>query len=399
MKIQDCIYFDHQASTPLFEEVFQEIEPFLKDACANPHSSEHALGWKSHEAVEKAATLTGQLIGADSDEIIFTSGATESNNLALMGLAKKAAISKSPRNRIIISAIEHKCVLRIGDVLKEQLGFKVDILPVDSEGQISIQDLDALMDEDVLAVSVMAVNNEIGSVQDIKAISGIAHQYGALFHCDAAQAPCAIDMQSITDHIDLISLSAHKMYGPKGIGALYVRHDLQDVIEPIIYGGGQQNGLRSGTLPTPLCVGMGAAAEILSSRQGHKLREELAEKTRLFYNRLVEFGCLITLNGPSLENRHPGNLNIRFEGFQAQDILAVVQPHLAASSGSACTSGITEPSHVLRAIGLDRNQAEESIRFSLGFQTSDEDITQAVELIEAAVSKLSPLTHRPSSAV
>ena len=368
-----------------------EISPYSRELCANPHSTDHALGWESLRAVERANQQIGRLIGADADEIIFTSGATESNNLALLGLAKGALIKGRKRKKIIVSSIEHKCVLAIGRVLEEQFDFQVEILPADSNGMVSLSSLESALGDDVLAVSIMAVNNEIGSIQDIKGISEMIRPSGAIFHCDAAQAPLAMEMQSFAQDVDLLSLSGHKMYAPKGIGALYIRRDLQNDVEPLIYGGGQQNGLRSGTMPTPLCVGMGAAAEFLGSEQAGNMRKQLRTCRNRFVEKLSHLPWSITLNGPPLESRHPGNANLGFNGFIAHDILSVLQPHLAASTGSACTSGITEPSHVLKAIGLTHDQAEASIRFSLGFDTSDNDIDQAIALIDGALNKLSKI--------
>lgn len=389
MELLEPLYFDHQATTPVSEHVLLEMNPYFRDSYANPHSTDHALGWKSLRAVESSTQQIARLIGADADEIIFTSGATESNNLALLGLAKAALKKNSKRKRIAVSSIEHKCILAIGRVLEEQLGFQIETLNVDSSGRVSIPDLEKAQGDDLLAVSIMAVNNEIGTIQDIKSISKIIRQSGAIFHCDAAQAPLAMNMQHIADDVDMLSLSGHKMYAPKGIGALYIRRDLQDDIEPLMYGGGQQNGLRPGTIPTPLCVGMGAAAELLNSDQTNSMREQLRLRRNNFIERLSKLDWPITLNGPPLEQRHPGNINIGFVGFSAHDVLNVLQPHLAASTGSACSSGIPEPSHVLKAIGLTTEEVESSIRFSLGFETSDKNIAEAVKVIDGALNKLS----------
>ena len=391
MKISNTLYFDHQATTPLLVE---ENSKSLTNSfelgvlVANPHSSDHVLGWESFREVELASDRIAQLIGADPDEIIFTSGATESNNLALLGLAKAVLRRGDQRKKIIVSAIEHKCVLEIGRVLETQYGFELDVLPVDRNGLVSLKGLEQSLKDDVLLVSIMTVNNEIGTIQDIKGISKLVRSSGAIFHSDAAQAPLALDIQDMAQHIDLISLSGHKMYGPKGIGVLYIRRDLQDQIEPIIYGGGQQNGLRSGTVPTPLCVSMGAAAEFLTSVDATNLRVEMGIRRNRFVELLDQLNWSITLNGPPIDSRHPGNANIRFTDFDAHEILGVLQPHLAASTGSACTSGITEPSHVLKAIGLTTDEAEASIRFSLGLGTTDQDVEEAVTLIDKALHKL-----------
>ena len=388
MRISKTIYLDHQATTPVEQRVSVHMLPYFRESFGNPHSADHILGWKSSQAVEQTATQIAGLIGADPDEIIFTSGATEANNMALLGLARRIRPGNK-RRRFILSEIEHKCVLAAGRVISDQLGFPVEHLPVDKKGRVFLASLEDTLDDDVLAVSVMAVNNEIGTIQDIQKISELTKKAGAIFHCDAAQAPISMDLRGIADHVDLLSLSAHKMYGPKGIGALYIRRELQARLEPLIYGGGQQNGLRSGTVPTALCVGMGAAADLLSSDEAMQKRSLLRQRRDRFLEKLAGLPWSIRLNGPTVESRHPANANVCFEGFFAQDILQVLQPHLAASTGSACTSGIPEPSHVLKAIGLSPEDAEASIRFSLGFDTTDTDIDDAVNLIDNALGKLS----------
>ena len=386
MKINNILYFDHQATTPVDERVFAEMVPYFSRSFGNPHSMDHCLGWEAAKAVESAAARVGKLIGADADEIIFTSGATESNNLALLGLAKRAKGGK--RRRVLVSAIEHKSVLAVSHVLQEHLGFEVTYLPVDHVGHIDTSLLQSMLMDDALVVSIMAVNNEIGTIQEIEEISSIIRNSGALFHCDAAQAPCAIDLGGFYDLVDFLSLSAHKMYGPKGIGALFIHRSLQGQIEPIIYGGGQQHQIRSGTVPVPLCVGMGAAAALLCSVEAHQEREALKKRRDHFIRNLMNLPWPISLNGPDGLHRHPGNANICFSGFVAHDILNVLQPILAASTGSACTSGIPEPSHVLNAIGLNIDAAESSIRFSLGRKTTDQDIEEATQLISEALSRL-----------
>ena len=386
MKMGKIIYLDHQATTPVDTRVLAAMNPYFVESFGNPHSSDHSLGWESANAVEKAAASVARLVGADADEIILTSGATESNNLALLGLGRRAAEGR--RRRILVSAIEHKCVLAAARVLQEQLGFTVELLPVDSEGFVKVAALEEALDADVLAVSVMAVNNEIGTIQDIGRISELVRSHGAVFHCDAAQAPLAMNMETMASQTDMLSLSAHKMYGPKGIGVIYIARELQGQIEPLIYGGGQQNGLRSGTVPVPLCVGMGAAADIFAAADAEEKRAQLYRRRNTFIEMLNRLPWPIALNGPQGQARHPGNANIRFADFSAYDILSALHPHLAASTGSACTSGIPEPSHVLRAIGLGGDEAESSIRFSLGFGTTNADLEEAVRLITEALARL-----------
>ena len=227
----------------------------------------------------------------------------------------------------------------------------------------------------------MLVNNEVGTIQDIPRIAEIVNSRGVLLHCDAAQGACALDMSRLADHADLISLSGHKIYGPQGIGALYIRRDLQTRVEPIIYGGGQQSDLRSGTVPVPLCVGMAAAAEILQTDEGATERKRVAGQRDTFVDLLQASAYPVSINGPTSDRRHSGNANLRFEGFVAQEILGALQPHLAASTGSACTSGIPESSHVLRALGLTPAQSDASIRFSFGRFTTDEEIDRAAHLV------------------
>ena len=363
------------------------MAPYYGDSFGNPHSSDHSFGWESARAIEKATARVARLIGADPDEITFTSGATESNNMALLGLGRRAAGGN--RRRILVSAIEHKCVLASARVLEEQYEFTIEQIPVDRQGCVELSALDNMLGEDVLAVSVMAVNNEVGTIQDIGKISDYVRRHGAIFHCDAAQAPLAMPIVSLATHTDILSLSGHKMYGPKGVGVIFIARALQDQIEPLIYGGGQQNGLRSGTLPVPLCVGMGAAAELLTSKDAKEKRGELRRRRDAFVHRLRALSWPVSLIGPEGEARHPSNASICFLGFSAHEILGALQPRLAASTGSACTSGIPESSHVLRATGLDRDDAEACARFSLGFDTTDEDVEQAVGLIEEVLAKLS----------
>ena len=385
MKIGSTLYFDHQATTPTDERVLAAMRPYYDERFGNPHSADHALGWEAARATEAAASKIAMMLGADADEIVFTSGATESNNLALIGAAYAA--KNGSRDRILVSATEHKSILALTRFLREQLDYKIEILPANWEGKVDVEYFKKKIDDDVLIVSTIYVNNEIGSI--INEIGDICRSNGVLFHCDGAQSPIALDLKDIATSVDLFSLSGHKMYGPKGIGALFAHRDIQDRITPIIHGGGQQGQLRSGTLPTPLCVGMGAAADIISNGSMEDERLELRSLRDLFVRSLQQLNWPIFLNGPSLADRHPGNANIRFEGFSAHDILDALQPKLAASTGSACTTGIPEPSHVLTAIGLSQDQAEASVRFSIGRQTQEEHVDEAVALIKTVLERLS----------
>lgn len=387
MKMDGTIYLDHQATTPLDSEVLEAMMPYLGASFGNPHSADHAVGWRAAGAVDRAAEQIATLIGANSEEVIFTSGATEANNLALFGVAKRADIRK--RSRVLLGATEHKCVLEIGRIMERDLGFRVSHIPVDSIGRIDQERLDAELGDDVLLVSVMAVNNEIGTIQSLAEIGRKTSKYGCILHCDAAQAPCAIDMSELGQHVDMMSLSGHKIYGPMGIGALYVRRELQSKVEPILFGGGQQNGLRSGTLPTALCVGLGHASARLTGYEALTDRAVLARRRSRLLDLLLKMPYAMKINGPSdMKDRHPGNVNLCIEGVVAEDLLMRVQPKLAASTGSACTSGIAEPSHVLRSIGLSDQCATSSIRLSLGRHTTDNDVDEAVSVIHEALDRI-----------
>ena len=379
------IYADYQATTPLDPRVFETMKPYWRDSFGNPHASDHIIGWRAAEAVDDAALSVAALVGADPDEIIFTSGATEANNLALFGLARRAS---ERRRRILVSAIEHKCVLSAARELQRHEGFTVGTIPVDDRGSVDLNALDDQLDDTVLAVSVMAVNNEVGTIQDIPRIAAMLDRHGIVFHCDAAQAPCAVDVSDLVTHADIISLSAHKAYGPQGIGALYIRRELQDSIEPLIFGGGQQRGLRSGTVATPLCIGMAAAFQIIRLPEGAEERQRVRRQRDEFVSLLRGGRFPVSVNGPDGDRRHPGNANLCFDGFNAPDILSSLQPYLAASTGAACTSGMPEPSHVLRALGHSVAHSDGSIRFSFGRFTTDDDITEAARLVTGSLERL-----------
>lgn len=381
------IYADYQATTPVDPRVLDRMMPYWGESFGNPHSSDHIIGWRAAEAVRESQESVAGLIGADPDEIVFMSGATEANNLALFGLARRAP---EGRRRILVSAIEHKCVLAAARALEAQEGFVLETIPVDDEGFADLEALQGMLDETVLLASIMAVNNEVGTIQDVPHISGLLRERGVLFHCDAAQAPCAMDMAGFAAHADMISLSGHKAYGPQGIGALYIRREVQRWLEPIIHGGGQQDGLRSGTVPVPLCVGMAAGMDLLRT-EGAEERKRVARQRDAFVSLVSSRSGSVVLNGPAGSARHPGNANFRFEGVPAQDILGTLQPRLAASTGAACTSNIPEPSHVLREMGLSSEQAESSIRFSFGRNTTDAEVQEAAVLVAWAVDSLACL--------
>jgi cysteine desulfurase len=385
MKIGNTIYLDYQATTPVDPRVLDSMTPHFLSQFANPHSSEHILGWQAAESVDIARAKVAELIGSDSDEIIFTSGATESNNLALFGLVGRR---QGNRNKLLLSPIEHKSILAVARELHKKHGIECVPIPINREGLVDIDFIADNTNDSVLAISIMAVNNEIGTIQPLEDIGALAREHGVLFHCDAAQAPCALDIDVFHMNIDLLSLSAHKIYGPKGIGVLYVKREHANKIEPQIFGGGQQNNIRSGTLPVPLCVGFGKASElILADKATNELKRIAAMRDR-FVDHLTNPNGQVYSNGPKNSIRHPGNSNLRFEGFTAYDILSTLQPKVAASSGSACTSGTTEPSYVLRSIGLTDDEASSSIRFSFGRFTSDENVDEALEHINETLFRL-----------
>ncbi|MET4386672.1 cysteine desulfurase [Bradyrhizobium sp. F1.4.3] len=376
------VYLDNMASTPVDQRVVDAMAPFWSESFGNPHSVEHAFGWRADEAVERAAASVARLIGAEADEIVFTAGATEANNLAILGLAHRAPAA---RRRMLVSSIEHKSALAAARAAADRYGTIVETIPVDHEGRIDLDRLAGTISDDVICVVAMAVNNEIGTVQDIAAVAAICAASDVYLVCDAVQAPMAVDLDVERCGIPLLVLSAHKIYGPKGIGALYVRRDVRNSIEPQIYGGGQQRGLRAGTLPTPLCVGFGTAAALLRTQEAVSERAVIASLRDRFEDGLRRLGHPIAINGTGA-SRHPGNSNVRFRGRHGRDMIAALQPRLAISSGSACSSGIAEPSHVLRAIGLTGEEADSSVRFSFGRFTTEADVAAAMEALSEAIS-------------
>lgn len=378
------VYMDYQASTPLDPRVFDVMRPYLEGpgSVGNPHATDHAYGWEAEAAISEARAMIARLIAADTDEIVFTSGATEANNLALLGAARAAP---PERCEVVISAIEHKCVLAVGRALTEE-GFTLRIAPVRADGVVDLDALAALIGPATAIVSVMAVNNETGVGQPVSAVGALCRAAGALLHSDAAQALAVESVDVDSWNVDLLSMSAHKAYGPKGIGALYIRRERRSRLRPIMFGGGQEEGLRPGTLPTPLCVGFGEACDILS-----KDRAVEAERLRVLRDRLLDLLRAqipdLAVNG-TMGHRHPGNLNVRVPGVEAELLLAAARPMLAAATGSACTSGLIEPSHVLTALGLNAYEAAESVRLSLGRFTEEVDVEVAASAFAAAVEQV-----------
>ena len=375
------IYLDYQATTPVDPRVVEAMSPYWEIEFGNPHSSNHAFGWRADDAVQRARQSVADFLGADPEEIVFTSGATEANNLAILGLLAHA---NGRGKRVIASAIEHKCVLKSARQLS-RLGYEIVHAPVKRSGLVDLESLAELIDDNTALVSIMAVNNEIGTIQPIEKISTFCRNVGAAFHCDAAQAGAAIEIDVLRLGIDMLSLSGHKLYGPKGIGCLYVSHAVRHRLRPIIHGGGQEGRLRSGTLPVPLCVGFGAAVDILRDRLPLE-QSSLNGKRQTFLQTLGANGVNFRINGEG-ESHHPGNLNLRIPGVDAEMVTANLQPKVAISTGAACASGIPEPSHVLRAIGLTAKEAGECVRVGFGwFTTEDESREGAILLAEMARS-------------
>ncbi|MGE0223208.1 MAG: cysteine desulfurase family protein [Acetobacteraceae bacterium] len=376
------VYLDNQATTRCDPRVLDVMLPWFSEQYGNPHSVEHIMGTTAENAVEDARAQVAALIGADAREIVFTSGATESNNIAIKGAARFAARMETDRRRVITVATEHKCVLEAVSDLKDE-GFEPVFLPVRPDGLLDPDVLREALAVPALLVSVMAVNNEIGVIQDIPALAAIAKEAGALFHSDLAQAVGKIPMDLSAWRVDLASISGHKIYGPKGVGALFVRRRPRVRLLPLFSGGGQERGLRSGTLPAPLIIGLGEACRLAQAEMAEEagriaaLRADLLDRLRPAIPGLV-------VNG-SLERRIPGNLNLTFPGASAAEMMARA-PDLCMSTGSACSSAAVEPSYVLTALGISEADASRSLRIGIGRFTSPADIAFAAAALAAAHS-------------
>lgn len=375
------IYLDSHATTPVDSRVLESMSVYNNIEYGNPHSSHH-FGESASNSVENARRQVADIVGAMDSEIIFTSGATEANNLAILGLRE---LIDSGKNHIITVSTEHKCVLASVTEMK-RLGFRVDILNVDYDGLINIDILREKLSIDTALVSIMLANNEIGVIQPIREIGELCQEYGAIFHTDAAQAigKLPIDVDELS--IDLLSISGHKIYGPKGIGALFVRNEIKGKLRPIIFGGNQEAGLRSGTLPVPLCVGLGVACSIGQERMDRDLKI-IGEQRDRFFEILRSRMPGIQLNG-SVKSRLYNNLNLCFPGIDSENLLACIYTRVSASTGSACTTGIIEPSHVLTAIGLTDEQIRSSLRFGFGRGLALSDIEFAAGVIASEAERL-----------
>ncbi|CAI9723205.1 cysteine desulfurase, mitochondrial [Octopus vulgaris] len=375
------LYLDALATTPMDPRVIDTMLPYMISFYGNPHSRTHAYGWESEAAVENSRKQVASLIGADPKEIIFTSGATESNNVAVKGVAR---FYKSRKKHILTTQTEHKCVLDSCRVL-EMEGFDVTYLPVQSSGIIDLELFEKSLRPDTSLVSIMAVNNEIGVVQPIKEIGQLCRQKKIFFHTDAAQAVGKIPVDVNDLNIDLLSLSGHKIYGPKGIGALYVRRRPRVRIDPPQSGGGQERGIRSGTVPTPLVVGLGRACQIAEEEHEYDYKRVSMLSKRLIEKITAETSHVIRNGDP--ESSYPGCVNLSFAFVEGESLLMALKD-VALSSGSACTSASLEPSYVLRAIGSEEDLAHSSIRFGIGRFTTEAEIDYTVEKCNKFVKEL-----------
>ena len=382
------VYLDYQATTPVDPRVLDAMLPYFTEQFANPHSVEHAAGRAVESAVEEARAAIAALINAEAREVVFTSGATEANNMAILGAGRFRRAAPKPRNRVVTLATEHKCVLESVKQLGRE-GMDVEFLPVQPDGLVDLDRLADAITDDTALVSIMAANNEIGVLQPVAAIGALCRERGAWFHTDAAQAFGKVPLDVQAQHIDLLSISGHKVYGPKGIGALYVRRRPRIRLEPLFFGGGQERGLRSGTLPAPLCIGLGEAARAAGQDMAADA-ERLAAIRGRFLDRIMSALPDTRLNG-SMAHRLPHNLNLTFPGVDAQELLAAV-PELALSTGSACSSAAVEPSYVLAALGLSDADARATIRFALGRPTTAEEAMRAADRLASAVKSLRGLT-------
>ena len=380
------IYLDYASTTPVLNEVVEEMIKYLTfdNYFGNPASDIHMYGWHAREGVDKARLQVAKLINSDSREIIFTSGATESNNLAIKGVANAHA---NQGKHIITSMIEHKAVIDTCNYLRAE-GYEITYLKPNKQGKISAKFIENSLKDNTILVSIMAVNNELGTIYPLAEIGEICSKKNILFHVDAAQGVGKIDIDVHAMHIDLLSISGHKIYGPKGIGALYVRRKPKVKLVPLIHGGGHENGLRSGTLATHQIVGLGKACEIIGTSK-IKLLNHVRTLRDKFLKGIISLPKLI-INTP-LDESYPGILNITFKGVDGESLIAMLH-QLAISMGSACTSTTLEPSYVLTAIGLSQQEAHSSLRFSFGYYTTMNDINVAVESILQSVNKLRALS-------
>ena len=371
----NTIYLDHQATTPTTASVYEAMKPYWNIKFGNPHSAEHIVGMIADRKIEEAKEKISSQLLCEPDEIFFTSGATESNNTAIYSLCALSRVR--PEKQVVISAIEHKCVIEAARHWSDVFGLDLKILQVDGDGYVDIGQLNEFLKTPTLFCSIISVHNEIGTIQKIEQIEPIIRNSGAVFHSDCAQA-LKTDLDfDICDFLDIASFSGHKIGGPQGIGCLYVSAHIQSDFSPLMLGGGQQNGLRSGTLPLPLCIGLGQAFKDLEFIDFFKIRE----KRNRLYKELSDKIAGIALNGPSVERRHTCNLNIYIPNVRNTDLIAKLQPKIAISSGSACGSGNIEPSYVLSALPKKLDISKYSVRMSVSETTTEDEILEAADII------------------
>jgi len=366
--------------------------PWWQSRPGNPHSEEHAFGWRCREAIDKARSQIASLIGADPEDMVFTSGATEANNLAILGALRQ---HEPKRRTILVSAIEHASVLGPAAALEND-GFRRATIPVDRHGVMDRGAFLELLDDDVALVSIGLCNNEVGTIQDMEWIAARCHEIGALLHTDAAQALTAKVLSFGQWGVDLASLSAHKAYGPQGVGALYVAPGVAAALQPISFGGGQQLGLRPGTLPTALCVGFGAACELIDINGASERKRIREMRDHLVSAMKRAVGAKV--NGPA-NDRHPGNANVEIPGIDAHQLIQRMQPAFAVSTGSACHSGFQTPSHVLTAIGLSPDRAASSLRIGIGRFTTPMEVDLFVGMLEREIRQRSSPAADPHGAI
>ena len=379
------IYLDYQATTPVDPRALEAMLPFLSGRYGNPASVQHAAGRQAAAAVDNARRQVASLVRAGPEELIFTSGATEANNLVLQGVA--AAVE--PPGHMVSCLTEHPSVLEPLKTLGRR-GWGVTYLSVDDHGDLDLAEAAESIRSDTTLVSIMLANNELGNINPLRDISAIARERGALVHADAVQAAAVVELDVAALGVDFLSISAHKLYGPQGVGALYVRRGARQRVRPLVLGGGQEDGLRSGTLNTPAIVGFGAAAKLASTEARRDASRIRRLRDRL--DHLLRSSCgAVTINGPPSERCLPGSLHVTFHGADAQAVMANC-PGIAMATGSACSSAAPSPSHVLSAIGMSPDSAEESLRLSVGRPTTETEIEEAAETIGRAVARVRALT-------
>jgi cysteine desulfurase len=388
------IYLDYQATTPVDPSVLATMLPYFTEIFGNAHSGDHPFAIEASEAIEGARRNVAKLIGAQAREVVFTSGATEANNLLIGGGAR--ALYRHGRRSVVTLETEHKSVLEVVAGLGEE-GFETRIVPVKSDGLVDLATLAAAIDDTTAVVSVMAANNEIGVLQPLAEIGHLCRAAGAAFHVDAAQAVGKIPLNVVELSIDFMSLSAHKLYGPKGVGAAFVSRRAPARPFPVSHGGGQENGLRPGTLPTPLCVGLGAACALVEATLARDA-EELRRLRDRFLDHLRDAALELDING-DLERRLPGNLNVSFAGVDAEALLMTIRNQVAAASGSACTAQSLDPSYVVQALGFGDMRAERAVRFGFGRMTTAAEVDAAAATVVQAVRTLRRVSYAPEKAI